>query len=124
MSWTVHYLHDKDIIFIKNKGISTYKDYEEQTKIALEIDKKYNKHLFLSDCSESKNIASILEIYNLPSIYEKSKADRKNKLAVIVPKSLHDYSEYKFFENICQNRGRNARLFHDKQNAIKWLQSD
>ena len=124
MAWDVRYLEDKNIICIVNKGPSTYQDYEEQTSKALELDKVHNTHLFLSDNSEATNVAEIMDIYKLPALYDELGSCRINKLAVIVPKFSDKNEAYEFYETICNNRGWNVKLFHDKQDAIEWLQAE
>jgi len=121
MPWDVEYLADEKIISIVNEGSVTYKDYEEQTIKALELEKKHNMHLFLSDNSKATNTATVFEIFHLPSLYDRLGAQRINKLAIILPKPPYNNEEYEFYETICINRGWNVKLFQDRQSAIEWL---
>jgi hypothetical protein len=115
---------DENIIYIVNEVIQTIKDYMDQTVKAMELAKEHEIHLFLSDNTKATNIAKLIELFNLPEMYEKGKANRMNRLAVITPKSNYDIENYEFFETICRNRAWNVKLFRDKQNAIEWLLSD
>lgn len=123
MAWDVKYLADEKIINIVNKASLTSKDYVEQLIKALELAKKHNTHLFLSDNREATNKAAIFEIFYLPAFFDKFGADKRNKLGVIVPKSSDKNESYEFFETVCINRGWNVKLFRGKQNAIEWLRT-
>jgi len=124
MAWDVRYLEDKNIVFIVQTGPSTYQDYEEQTRKALELGKEHNTHLFLGDRSRATNTAEIMDIYQLPALYEELGSCRTNKYTLIVPESDNEKDEYRFFETTCNNREWNVKLFQDKQDAIEWLQTE
>jgi hypothetical protein len=121
MAWHVEYLPDQNIIRIAAKGPMTFEDYEEQTIEAIELDKKHNSHLFLSDHSEAVNKAPVSEIVDFPALYERSGATSVNKLAVVLPKSPFGTDDYRLYETICRNRGWNVQLFEDEHDAIGWL---
>ena len=121
MTWDVRYLDDKKIVYIASKGSSTYQDYVEQTRKALQLCKEHNTHLLLGDYSTEKSKAAIFEVFYLPALYDKLGADKRNKFAVIVPASEDEKGIYQFYETICINRGRIVKLFRDKNDALEWL---
>ena len=121
MTWDVRHLDDTNIVYIEDKGPSTYQDYVEQTRKALELGKKHDTNLVLGDYSKAKSKTSIFDIFHLPALYDKLEVDKTNKFAVIIPLSDDEKGVYTFYETICKNRGRNVKLFHDKNDALEWL---
>jgi hypothetical protein len=121
MPYEIDYLEDEKIVTIKNRGEILFEDLLEQTKEALELARRKNATLFLSDNILLENKAKTFEIYELPKIYDELGASRNNKLAVLIRKGGHTTKDARFFETICLNRGWNVRLFTSYDDAKAWL---
>jgi len=111
MPYEIDYLEDEKIITIKNTGELTFTDFLEQTKEAVELARRKNARLFLSNNLLLENKAKTFEIYDLPKIYDELGASRSNKMAVLITEGGHIAKDARFFETICLNRGWNVRLF-------------
>jgi len=77
----------------------------------------------LADYTEAILQLSTLEIYELPQIASEAGASsgiqlHELKRALVVKDDLNDYQ---FFETVTINKGQNAKMFHDIDQAKQWL---
>ena len=123
MTHTVTYNPVLGVIETVGQGKLTFSEAKEIitdiTKIAVEKD----CFLCLSDYRHAIIEMSILEIFNIPRILADIVTSfglypAKFKRALIVEKSL---SDFEFFETVSVNIGHHIRLFHDIDEAKKWL---
>jgi hypothetical protein len=78
-------------------------------------------NLLLIDGSQMTVGMTAREIYELPRFYDKAGADRGGCYAVFHPPGAADREDFRFYENVCLNRGWIVKLFSDEQEAIAWL---
>jgi hypothetical protein len=122
MPYRIGYLEDEGIVTIENTGNVTYKEFMEQSREALELARKKNTQLCLSDCTHLVVQAYTIEVFDFfPAIYEKIGMSRTSKLAVLMSKDAVTARDMEFFETVCLNRGWLIRIFKDKGTAIEWL---
>ena len=57
----------------------------------------------------------------MPQFYEDSNAHRGSKWALIHPDDPSVSKHFKFYENVCRNRGWLVRLFSSEEDALAWL---
>ena len=119
MPYTIEYLQHESIVLITNSGELTFEDFVNQAQEALEMGRINNCKLFLSDCT---SMISRFEILDAPAVYENLDAHRTNKVALVISEDKDTKSDMEFYETVCVNRGWLARVFNDKNAAMKWLQ--
>jgi len=70
------------------------------------------------DCKKAQIVFKTTELYYRPSLYEMMGLARDCKTAILVSSIKEDSM---FYENVCNNRGFNFKLFVNKELAEKWL---
>jgi hypothetical protein len=85
--------------------------------------KEHDCFLILSDFREASLKLSTGEIYDAPSTLGETFAAggiqvNRLKRALVIK---NDLSDFRFFSDVAINRGQNARLFTDLEEARKWL---
>ncbi len=108
---------------IEIKYTGTVSDSEYKSAIAEFI--KFNSEkrclLVLTDLREMKVTPSILNVYDSINMFEKMGIDTRTSEALIIPRNKFVEDNVKFYENACQNRGYNVRIFYNREDAITWL---
>jgi dihydroorotase len=64
---------------------------------------------------------SVLDLYNLISLYKDSGFPNNFKEAILMPNLNDPVENVQFYETACLNRGYNVKVFNDKDNAVLWL---
>ncbi len=114
------------VVEIELHGQITFSEIKEIYSQAMRIAKDQNSSLFFSDYREAVLCLSIMEIYQLPQIF----ADIATAIGfspyqlkrAIIPSKRYNPDGYQFFETVSINRGQSlAKLFHDIDEAKKWL---
>ena len=121
--YTIFYNPEEHVLESRFQGDLTLTEVKafisEAGSIAIEKDCT----LFLTDYREATLKLSTLEIYEVPKIMQKTFSSSTNSVhllrrAVVAAKDLGDY---RFYETVTANAGQKARLFHDVDEAKKWL---
>ena len=74
------------------------------------------------DDSELEDVGSVVDLYDLPTLYEEQGLERGSKGAVVLPAANAKVAEdARFHETVCLNRGWQVKVFTDCQEAIDWL---
>ena len=123
MTHTIIYNSEERAIESKIQGGMTL---DEAKKIIAEyalIAKEKDCVLFLGDYREATLKLSTMEIHGLPKImldtFNSVGLDaHRFRRALVAAKDLRDYH---FFETVTANRGQNAKVFYDIDEAKKWL---
>ncbi len=77
--------------------------------------------LFLSDFTEAKVNVSTVGIYDAPGVWERAGVSKAHSLALIVNADERTWTNARFYEDTCRNRGWNVRVFTTRPDAIAWL---
>jgi len=111
---------------IEIKYTGTVSDSEYKSAIAEFI--KFNSEkrclLVLTNLLEMKVTPSILNVYDSINMFEKMGIDTRTSEALIIPRNKFVEDNVKFYENACQNRGYNVRIFYNREDAITWLKQN
>jgi hypothetical protein len=75
----------------------------------------------LTDFREVTSMVTVNKLYELPELYDQVGVSRQMSMALLLPVTGHREEDYRFFENVCRNRGYNVRLFNDNEEAVRWL---
>ena len=118
MSSEVVYNSKHNVVSAKATGVLNYDVGKGLVEKFLKVAVDHKCHKVFCDYSKMKLPVSILEIYDNADHFELWGVPRNFLIAVV-------YSEgqkvYKFWETIVRNRGFAARVFNDKDEALKWL---
>ena len=125
MPWTVEYDLELGIVDGRYVGRVTDDDFKEATAKAVGLAQANNTNRFLIDDSEWEGGASVLGLFELPTIYKELDTDRTSRAALVLPPPSRkaEVRDAQFFETVCQNRGWNVRVFRKREEAIEWLTS-
>ena len=107
-----------NVVRAKATGMLSYEVGKELVEKILKVAANHKCHKVFCDYSKMKLPASILEIYDNADHFEQWGVPHNFWIAVVYSK---DQKVYKFWETVVKNRGFAARVFNDKNEALKWL---
>ena len=120
MEWTIEYLEDKKVLYIKLFGNLLMEKIAEMCKDGVAEAEKRGVYNVLLDQTLITSPLHTLDIYKMPALIEKAGVTRKFKIAVLFSKYPDDFY---FYETVSENQGYAVRSFEskDKDKAMKWL---
>jgi hypothetical protein len=116
--WTIEYLSDENILFLKSKGQMDVPFANAMVKAIVEAAMEHQCSSHLIDHRETTFLFNLSDYYDRPSINEKLGISRKFKTAMIFAQLTEDT---RFMETVFINRGYNLRHFTDIDKAKAWL---
>jgi len=120
MAITFAYNADLGIVEIICKGTISPNELETNQEPVFALTKEHNTDMHLLDLTNYESSLSTLHILSSVSSYS-DKTTRRLRIAVIRPISEKAREDIQFYENVCLNRGWNARVFPERKDAIDWL---
>ena len=120
MSSEISYMNER-IIRVRLSGPQTLADYRKQTEEVLRLAQSKNVNLILVDDQRAQNMASTLELFAMPAMYEELGAPRSARVAIVMPHNSPSAADIRFYETVCVNRGFNVKIFATEPPAIDWL---
>ena len=120
MALTYTYNADLCIIEIICKGIIFSNELVSEQTPVFSLAKEHNTDMFLLDLTNYERSLSPVDILSGVSSY-RDKTTPRIRIAVVAPISEEARQDIQFYENVCVNRGWNARVFAERQEAIDWL---
>lgn len=112
------YLEQEDIVMCQVSGkyeFTQKSDLIEQLNTSM---KEHNCKKCIIDYRHSDVILNTFVAYNRPETFQEIGFDNKAAGAIVF-KNLT--KECFFYEDVCQNRGWNMKVFDDYDQALKWL---
>ncbi|UCH15763.1 MAG: hypothetical protein JSV22_07295 [Bacteroidales bacterium] len=121
MSYELTYKKKKDILFVKVKGMRSFKTIISVIKDIQQICIKQKTSKVLIDVQELEGHLKTMEAYELPALVFPKIRDKNifEKSAIVDREESYPY--YSFFENVSVNRGFNLRIFTNIDDAAEWL---
>lgn len=113
-----------DRIEMKYSGTVSAEEYKDALIEFVKFQKEHNIMLVLTDLSDMVITPSILNVYDAINMFETLGIDKRTTEALIIPENKFALENVKFYENACQNRGFNVKLFTNRDDALKWLISN
>ncbi len=110
-------------IEVNYSGTITESEYGDAIREFVKFNAEKKCLLVLTDLREMTVSPSILNVYDSINMFEKMGIDKNTSEALIIPENKFAADNVKFYETACQNRGYNVRLFYNKEDAIKWLET-
>jgi len=124
MTWRVDYNSELGFIQCTYTGLVTINEFKEATNKVIALSKSYKTNRVLIDDSKLEIAVSTAEIYKLPLFYEDVNANRRSRMALILPTAPQAREDVQFYETVCRNRGWFIKAFNGRQEAIDWLTSN
>ena len=121
MPWRLEADEEPGLIRVVYSGGVTKADIEAATAKALTMVREAGPARFLTEFENAEVRLTTLEIWSIFEQWQELGANRRNKLAVVVPVSSPLRDDAKFHETVCLNRGWQVRTFPERQDAIDWL---
>lgn len=104
-------------------GEITAADLRETTSAGIDIEKTDGVIRFLVDATGMVISASLLDVFEVPTrqFFDEG-ADRRSRLAIVMPTDPDSRTAVEFFETASTNRGWLVRAFDARRDAMEWLQ--
>jgi hypothetical protein len=121
MKWTIEYLEEDKIIYLKASGIL---NGEEIRQMAIEIAQamvEHEAHLILSNCTEMIPDITKLDIDELPRIMSQNGFTRKDKHALVININSEKLDNFAFYKASSKVQNYRVKLFTDIDTAKEWL---
>ena len=123
MEWTIDYLEEVGIVFIKMlRSI----DLEGTTQLCIEANssaREHQSHRYLVDHRGVDVVLTVLDIDKIPGIFREIGADFEGKTAILLDSSAPKVNLFHFLKNVLSLESMHFELFSDKDEAIAWLRS-
>ncbi len=121
MPWKLEVSGSPAIIEVIYEGVVAPADLEAAFYAALAEGSQRQSLLFLANLASLTGGHSIIDLMDIVSRIEAEGIDRSFREAVLVPPGTPLGQHAEFYETACRNRGFNARVFNDRDEAIAWL---
>lgn len=122
MSWTVDYENATHTVRITLAGETTGEDLRHATSEAILKGRSHGTCAFLVNACEIRLHASAFALVALPDQqYPAEGADRRSRVAVIMPTAAREQEEIRFYETACLNRGWHVRCCSSADEGYAWL---
>lgn len=124
MTWTVTYIDELEIVELNISGEFTDEDVRAAAPARIAMGKERGVTKFIIDAIDMELTGTTFSIYDVPArVYPENSMERTTRIAVLTTKASSASREIvQFYENVSVNRGWNVKAFHDRDDAIKWLQ--
>jgi len=124
MKWTIEYLEDGKIVFVKPAGALTYEESKKLCEEVHALAQKHGAHRYLVD-NRGKDIKlSVLEIEKIPDMIKKIGAGPEDRIAVLYHQSSPKILMLEFLGNVLFLRSFRFKIFSDEDKAKMWLKSE
>ncbi len=126
MTHTISYDPQTRVIEMTASGVVDLNELHTLLDELLHLSAEKNTRLFLSNYLDIKRQFTLLELFDVPDYIAKTSEELglhavTLKRAVVMRMTPEDQ---RFFENINFNRGHNAKIFTDLDDARSWLLSN
>ena len=120
MEWTIEYLADERILYVKTRGVMTRDVANAMVGEIVDAMKQYQCNLQIVDHRQTTLAFSLMEYYERPEVNRQIGISTTWKIAMVF-KELTD--DTLFMETVFRNRGYNFRQFDDLDMAREWVLS-
>ncbi len=121
MKWTINYLEEEGVVFIKTSGVTIWDEQKQMCHEAFHFAQEHNAHKYLADHRGLKEGLSVLQVDNMPRMFREIGLGAEDKIAILYGPALE--KKFKFFQGVSNFALLNFRLFTDKDKAMAWLKS-
>jgi hypothetical protein len=122
MTWRIEFDEHRKVIFLTFQAEVSKEDVRDSSAAVIATMHDHDTRKVLTDLAEVESLAvSTMGIYHLPKSYMQMGLNLPFTEAIVVPKSSKIRKDAEFYETVCVNRGVNARIFEDRDQALEWL---
>lgn len=121
MPWKLEVSGSPAIIEVIYEGDVAAPELEAAFASALAEGIRRQSPLFLANLVLLTGGHSIIDLMDIVTRIEAGGIDRRFREAVLVPPGTPIGPHAEFYETACRNRGFNARVFNDREEALAWL---
>ncbi len=121
MKWTIDYLEEEGVVFIKTSGVTNWDEQKQMCQEAFRFAQKHKAHKYLADNRDLQEGLSVLQIDDMPRMFREIGLEIEDKIAILYGPDLE--KKFKFFQSVSNFALLNFQLFTDKDEAMAWLKS-
>ena len=121
MEWTIDYLKENGIVFVKTSGPVTWEETKQLCKEAYSIASSNGSHRFLADHRNMDIKLSVLEFDKIPDMIKEIGATPLDKVAILYHASSPKIVLLNFLRNLLYINAIQMRIFSKPEKAIAWL---
>jgi hypothetical protein len=118
LEWTIEYLEEIDILYIKTRGVLTMKNSNQMVKEAIAAMEQHQCFKHIVDHRDTQFTLTIADYYQRPATNERLGLSRRSKIAMVF-RELNENTQ--FMETVFTNRGYNFRQFCSLEEAKTWM---
>ena len=123
MPWTLAYDEALGIIELSLVGVVRGPELREATEKGFAMFGALDAVRCIVDATDQEETGTILDLYQLPALYEEVGLDRSARIALLPPKRAELHELAAFYETVCVNRGWSVRVFPTRVSAVEWLKN-
>jgi hypothetical protein len=116
------FLEGQEVVESVYSGEVSPQDQQRNILLAVAAAKERGVYRFFTDLSAMRNGPSPGELIAAVERFESLGVPRTMREALVLPPGSATAADVRFYEDACQNRGWNMRLFPDRPAALAWLQ--
>lgn len=121
MDWTIEYLEEDEIVFVKTKGALNWEQNKKLCEEVHSVAKKHGTHRYLVDHRGKDITLSVLDIEKIPDMIKKMGAGPEDKIAVLYHHSSPKSSMLVFLANVLFLQSLQLKIFSNEDKAKQWL---
>jgi len=121
MPWTLVYDEALGIIELSLVGVVSGADLRAATQQGFAMSGELEVVRCIVDATDQEETGTILDLYQLPALYEEVGLDRTARIALLPPTRAELHELAAFYETVCVNRGWSVKVFPTREGAIEWL---
>ena len=118
MDWTIDYLLDENLLYIRTQGVMTRASANAMVKEIVEAAGCHHCDRQIVDHRKTTFAFSIMEYYERPAVNREIGISHTWKIAMVFRELNEDT---RFMETVFRNRGYNFRQFDDLEEARTWV---
>jgi hypothetical protein len=121
LDWTIEYLEEINIVYVKTRGVLTMKNSNQMVKEAVAVMTQHQCFRHIVDHRETEFTLTIADYYQRPLTNKEIGLSQKSKIGMIFRELNEDT---RFMETVFQNRGYNFRQFASLEEAKNWMKEE
>ncbi|MBL8062937.1 MAG: hypothetical protein JNK32_07965 [Anaerolineales bacterium] len=118
MDWTIEFLEDEDLLYIRTQGIMTRDSANAMVKEIVQAAKCHHCDRQIVDHRKTTFAFSVMEYYERPAVNREIGISHTWKIAMVFQVLNEDTH---FMETVFRNRGYDFRQFDDMNEAKSWV---
>ena len=104
-------------------GVVSPDELERAVLAAIDLAKASGMYRFYTDVTGLTGGHSASNLFAIIGLLERLDLPRTIREAIVASRSSISAADVQFYEDACQNRGWNVRIFADPESALAWLAS-